>query len=51
MPTALLCPGQGAQHVGMGRDFYNTFGVAARVYETADKALGFSISKLCFEGP
>src|SRR4051812_29999447 len=51
MPTALLCPGQGAQQVGMGREFYNQFGVAARVYETADKALGFAISRLCFEGP
>jgi [acyl-carrier-protein] S-malonyltransferase len=51
MPTALLCPGQGAQHVGMGKDFHSQFGVAARVYETADKALGFALSKLCFEGP
>jgi [acyl-carrier-protein] S-malonyltransferase len=51
MPTALLCPGQGAQHVGMGRDFYSSFGVAARVFETADNALGFALSKLCFEGP
>ena len=51
MTTALLCPGQGAQHAGMGRDFHNRFGVAARVFETADKALGFTLSKLCFEGP
>ncbi len=51
MKVALLCPGQGAQHVGMGRDFYNSFGVAARIYETADKSLGFPLSKLCFEGP
>ncbi len=51
MTTALLCPGQGAQAVGMGKDFYARFGVAARVYETADKALGFSLSRLCFEGP
>src|ERR1041384_2085835 len=51
MTTALLCPGQGAQQVGMGRDFAQAHGVAARIYETADKALGFSLSKLCFEGP
>lgn len=51
MPLALICPGQGAQHVGMGRDFYDRFGVAARVYDTADKALGFPLSRLCFEGP
>ena len=51
MPTALLCPGQGAQHVGMGRDFANGFGVAARIFESADKALGFPLSRVCFEGP
>jgi [acyl-carrier-protein] S-malonyltransferase len=51
MTMALLCPGQGAQAVGMGRDFYEGFGVARRVFETADKSLGFSLSKLCFEGP
>ncbi len=48
---ALLCPGQGAQQVGMGRDFYDNFGVARRIFETADQSLGFSLSKLCFEGP
>jgi [acyl-carrier-protein] S-malonyltransferase len=51
MPTALLCPGQGAQHVGMGKDFCGRFGAAARVYERADQALGLALSKLCFEGP
>jgi [acyl-carrier-protein] S-malonyltransferase len=51
MTMALLCPGQGAQQVGMGRDFYEGFGVARRIFETADKSLGFSLSKLCFEGP
>src|SRR6185369_8759873 len=51
MSVALLCPGQGAQHVGMGKDFHDRFGVAARIFESADKALGFPLSKLCFEGP
>ncbi len=51
MTTALLCPGQGAQVVGMGRDFFEGFGVARRVYDQADKHLGFELSKLCFEGP
>jgi [acyl-carrier-protein] S-malonyltransferase len=51
MPTALLCPGQGAQHVGMGKDFHAKFGVAARIYEKADDVLGFGLSRLCFEGP
>ncbi|MEI8195220.1 MAG: ACP S-malonyltransferase [Phycisphaerae bacterium] len=51
MTLALLCPGQGAQLVGMGKDFYHTFGVARRVFDQADHALHFSLSKLCFEGP
>ena len=51
MTAALLCPGQGAQAPGMGRDFFNAYGVASRIYESADKALGFPLSRLCFEGP
>jgi [acyl-carrier-protein] S-malonyltransferase len=51
MTLALLCPGQGAQHVGMGKDFYAGFGVARRVYDQADHALGFGLAKVCFEGP
>jgi [acyl-carrier-protein] S-malonyltransferase len=35
----------------MGKDFHDNFGVARRVYDQADKHLGFSLSKLCFEGP
>jgi [acyl-carrier-protein] S-malonyltransferase len=51
MSTALLFPGQGSQRVGMGRDLAVRFDVARRTYEEADDALGFSISKLCFDGP
>jgi [acyl-carrier-protein] S-malonyltransferase len=51
MSVALLCPGQGSQHVGMGKDFSTRFAAATRVFEAADKTLGFSLSKLCFEGP
>src|ERR1700759_5222023 len=48
---AFLFPGQGSQAVGMGRDLAEKFPVAKQTFEEADEALGFSLSKLCFEGP
>src|SRR5271170_7161038 len=49
--VAFLFPGQGSQSVGMGLDFYSNFAIARQTFEEADEALGFSLSKLCFEGP
>lgn len=51
MKTAFVFPGQGSQTVGMGRDLSNNFPEAAEIFATADRALGFKISTLCFEGP
>jgi [acyl-carrier-protein] S-malonyltransferase len=51
MKTALLFPGQGAQYVGMGKDLAEKFPAARAAFERADKALGFGLSKVCFEGP
>src|ERR1051325_3085106 len=47
----LLFPGQGSQYVGMGKSLADSFPESAQVFAEADDALGFSISKLCFEGP
>lgn len=51
MSTAFLFPGQGSQYVGMGLSFYRESPRAREIFAQADEVLGFSLSRLCFEGP
>lgn len=51
MKKAFVFPGQGAQKVGMVKDLYDAYPVVKQLFEEADDALGFSLTKLCFEGP
>lgn len=46
-----LFAGQGSQYAGMGKDLFDSFPEAKAIFDQADKALGFSISDLCFNGP
>ena len=48
---AFVFPGQGAQQVGMGKDFYEKYDVAKKLFREADEALGYSIMAMCFDGP
>src|ERR687897_854397 len=49
--TGFVFPGQGSQSPGMGKDLAEKFPGARQVFEEADEALGFALSRLCFEGP
>jgi len=50
-PVALVFPGQGSQVVGMGKELAENYSVARRTFEEADEALGYKLSRVCFEGP
>lgn len=50
-PTFILCPGQGAQAVGMGKDFYDSSPAAKETFDAANRVLGYDLAAICFGGP
>lgn len=50
MKKAYVFPGQGAQYPGMGKDLYENHKEAKELFDTADRVLGFDLSKIMFEG-
>lgn len=48
--VAYIFPGQGSQSVGMGKDLFDNYPAARKVFEEADEALGSKISEMCFSG-
>jgi [acyl-carrier-protein] S-malonyltransferase len=50
-PIVFLFPGQGSQSVGMGKELADHHAVARQTFEEADEALGYKLSRVCFEGP
>src|SRR5438477_12434487 len=51
VPIFILCPGQGAQVVAMGKDFHDASPAAREVFDAANDLLGFDLKSLCFSGP
>src|SRR6056297_1693228 len=49
--TAFIFPGQGAQYLGMGKDFYENFEIARETFDIASEVLNMDVKKLCFDGP
>jgi [acyl-carrier-protein] S-malonyltransferase len=51
MKLAFVFPGQGSQHIGMVKEFYDSRAEVRAVFDEASEALGYDVAKLCFDGP
>ena len=51
MKIGFLFPGQGSQSVGMGKDIYEEYEIAKKVYDKVQELTGIDIAKISFEGP
>ncbi len=51
MKTAFLFPGQASQYVGMGKDLYEKYPTAQKVFDQANEIMGIDLKQICFEGP
>ena len=48
---SVIFPGQGSQMIGMGKEFFDKYDLVKKLFEDADEALSFSLSKIILEGP
>ena len=51
MKPAFIFPGQASQFVGMGKDLYEKYTIAQRLFNTANEIMGMDLKTICFEGP
>ncbi len=51
MKVCFVFPGQGSQHIGMGKEIHESFSEARKVFDDASEALGYDVARMCFEGP
>lgn len=49
MRTVFMFSGQGAQYAGMGKELYQKYSAAKKIFDCADEVLGYSIKDICFQ--